>query len=144
MGKRIKRHDVIRDIIREHRIRTQRGLAEHLQAAGFDCTQATISRDIADMGLIKSRDGFYELPEDMRLQRMVSDMVEEVYTAGNMVIVKTFSGGAAGVAGAIDKAGVLGSLGTVAGDNTIMIAARSPEDAISIEGELNALRNCEK
>ncbi len=141
MRKRIKRHDVIRDIIREHAVRTQRELAEYLQQAGYHCTQATISRDIADMGLTKSREGYYELPEDMRLQRMVSDMVEEVYTAGNMVIVKTFSGGAPGVAGAIDKAGVLGSLGTVAGDNTIMIAARSPEDACSIEKELNGLRN---
>ncbi len=140
MKKRTQRHDVIRDIVRQYDIRTQRDLADRLQAEGHECTQATISRDITDMGLLKSKEGFYVLPEDMRLQRMVSELVEEVYVAGNMVIVKTFPGGAAGVAGAIDKAGLVGSLGTVAGDNTIMIAAKTPEDAGSIEVSLNGLR----
>ncbi|MEF9840947.1 MAG: ArgR family transcriptional regulator [Raoultibacter sp.] len=140
MRKRVQRHDIIRDIIRENNIRTQRELADKLQAAGHDCTQATISRDITDMGLVKSHEGYYELPEDMRLQRMVAELVEEIYIAGNMVVVKTFSGGAPGVAGAIDKAGLVGSLGTVAGDNTIMIAAKTPEDAMAIEAALNGLR----
>ena len=140
MRKRVQRHDVIRSIVRDHNIRTQRELAEMQQAAGYDCTQATISRDITDMGLVKSEGGNYELPEDVRLQRMVSELVEEVYIAGNMVVVKTFSGGAPGVAGAIDKAGVVGSLGTVAGDNTIMIAAKTTEDAEKIEQTLNGLR----
>ncbi len=140
MKKRTQRHDIIREVVRECPIRTQRDLAAKLQEAGHDCTQATISRDITDMGLLKTKEGFYVLPEDMRLQRMVSDLVEEVYTAGNMVVVKTFPGGAAGVAGAIDKAGMIGSLGTVAGDNTIMIAARTGEDAVEIEKALTNLR----
>ena len=71
---------------------------------------------------------------------MVSELVEEVYLAGNMVVVKTFPGGAPGVAGAIDKAGVVGSLGTVAGDNTIMIAAKTTDDAEKIQQTLNGLR----
>ncbi len=140
MKKRAQRHDIIREIVRMHRVRTQKELAEQLQEHGHDCTQATISRDISDMGLQKTRDGYYVLPEDLRLHRMVSELVEEVYVAGNMVVVNTFSGGAAGVASAIDAAGVVGSLGTVAGDNTIMIAARTPEDAIAIEKKLNSLR----
>ncbi|MCH4184425.1 MAG: ArgR family transcriptional regulator [Eggerthellaceae bacterium] len=140
MNKRTQRHDTIRDIVRRNSIRTQLDLAEQLRDSGYDCTQATISRDITDMGLLKSKEGVYILPEDMRLRRMVAELVEEVYIAGNMVIVKTFSGGAAGVAGAIDKAGLVGSLGTVAGDNTIMIAARTPEDAAGIECSLNGLR----
>jgi transcriptional regulator of arginine metabolism len=140
MKKRTQRHDIIRDIVRQCDIRTQRDLAEKLQETGHDCTQATISRDITDMGLLKSREGFYVLPEDMRLQRMVSELVEEIYTAGNMVIVKTFPGGAAGVAGAIDKAGLVGTLGTVAGDNCIMIAAKTAEDAAGIECSLDGLR----
>ena len=92
MRKRQQRHDIIRDIIREHNVKTQRDLANQLQAAGYECTQATISRDIMDMGLVKSREGYYVLPEEMRLQRMVSELVEEVHVAGNMVVVKTFSG----------------------------------------------------
>ncbi len=140
MKKRTQRHDVIREIVRECDIRTQRDLAEKLQEAGHDCTQATISRDITDMGLLKSQDGFYVLPEDMRLQRMVSELVEEIYVAGYLVVVRTFPGGAAGVAGAIDNAGIAGALGTVAGDNTIMIAAATPEGALAVQSTLNGLR----
>ena len=140
MRKRQQRHDVIRDIIREYSVKTQRDLAEQLQAAGYDCTQATISRDIMDMGLVKSREGFYVLPEEMRLQRMVSELVEEVHLAGNMVVVKTYSGGAAGVSAALDKASLKGALGTVAGDNTIMIATATPEAASDVAGALNRLR----
>ena len=138
MRKRQQRHDIIRDIIREHNVKTQRDLANQLQAAGYECTQATISRDIMDMGLVKSREGYYVLPEEMRLQRMVSELVEEV--AGNMVVVKTFSGGAAGVSAALDKASLRGALGTVAGDNTIMIAAESPEAAVEVERAIDRLR----
>ena len=133
MRKRQQRHDIIRDIIREHNVKTQRDLANQLQAAGYECTQATISRDIMDMGLVKSREGYYVLPEEMRLQRMVSELVEEVHVAGNMVVVKTFSA-------ALDKASLRGALGTVAGDNTIMIAAESPEAAVEVERAIDRLR----
>ena len=133
MRKRQQRHDIIRDIIREHNVKTQRDLADQLQAAGYDCTQATISRDIMDMGLVKSREGYYVLPEEMRLQRMVSELVEEVHVAGTLIVVKTFSG-------ALDKASLRGALGTVAGDNTIMIAAESPEAALEVERAIDRLR----
>ena len=140
MRKRQQRHDVIRDIIRDRNVKTQRDLANQLQSAGYECTQATISRDIMDMGLVKSREGYYVLPEEMRLQRMVSELVEEVHVAGNLVVVKTFSGGAAGVSAALDKASLRGALGTVAGDNTIMIAAESPEAAVEVERAIDRLR----
>ena len=125
MRKRQQRHDIIRDIIREHNVKTQRDLANQLRRPLLRMHITTISRDIMDMGLVKSREGYYVLPEEMRLQRMVSELVEEVHVAGNMVVVKTFSGGAAGVSAALDKASLRGALGTVAGDNTIMIAAES-------------------
>lgn len=140
MRKRQQRHDIIRDIIRDYNVKTQRDLADQLQAEGYDCTQATISRDIMDMGLVKSREGFYVLPEEMRLQRMVSELVEEVHLAGNMVVVKTYSGGAAGVSAALDKANLKGALGTVAGDNTIMIATETTESAQDVAGAINRLR----
>lgn len=140
MRKRQQRHDIIRDIIRVNNVKTQRDLADHLQQMGYDCTQATISRDIMDMGLVKSREGYYVLPEEMRLQRMVSELVEEVTVAGNLVVVKTFSGGAAGVSAALDKADLKGALGTVAGDNTILIVAETPEASVDIEKAINRLR----
>ena len=140
MKKRTQRHDVIREIVRESSIRTQRDLAEKLQEAGYDCTQATISRDIAEMGLLKSADGVYVLQEDMRLQRMVAELVEDLVAASNLIVIHTFPGAAAGVAGAIDFAEIPGALGTVAGDNTIMLACASSEDATTIEGLLNGMR----
>ncbi|MDR0513786.1 MAG: ArgR family transcriptional regulator [Coriobacteriaceae bacterium] len=140
MKKRQQRHDVIREIIRNGDIRTQRDLADRLQAAGYDCTQATISRDIMDMGLVKSKEGCYMLPEEMRLQRMVSELVEDVHAANNMVVVKTYSGGAAGVSAALDHANLKGSLGTVAGDNTIFLATETPEAALDVEQVIDRLR----
>jgi len=66
--RRTNRQDAIRDIVRSKSIRTQRVLVDELQAIGFNCTQATISRDIADMGLRKLSEGFYVLAEDLHLQ----------------------------------------------------------------------------
>lgn len=140
MKKRQQRHDAIREIIRERAVKTQCDLALELQQAGYECTQATISRDIMDMGLLKSSDGCYLLPEEERLQRMVSELVEEVHVTGNMVVVKTFPGGAAGVSAAIDNAHLAGALGTVAGDNTIFVAATDGEAAESVGRAVDRLR----
>ena len=73
--KRNGRQDAIRDIVRNKDVRTQRVLVDELRAMGFDCTQATVSRDIADMGLRKLPEGIYVLAEDLHLQRMVSELV---------------------------------------------------------------------
>jgi len=121
MGKREVRQEAIRSIVRRYPIRTQTELAERLQSHGFDCTQATVSRDITDMGLVKGPSGAYAVPEDLRLQRLLSDMVVSVRYAMNQVVVRTVDGAAAGVAGALDKAELAEVLGTVAGDDTILV-----------------------
>ncbi len=140
MRNRQERHDVIREIIRNGNVKTQRDLAEQLQAAGYECTHATMSRDVMDMGLIKSREGYYVFPAEVRLQRLVSELVNEVHVAGNLVVVNTHFGAAAGVSAAIDKAELPGALGVVASDKTVMIAAESPEAADSIGQTINRLR----
>lgn len=89
MTKRAVRHDVIRDIIRKGNIKTQRDLVEQLSAEGYDCTQATVSRDIAGMGLAKSREGYYVLPEDLRLQRMVGELVDSIEVVNNFIVLRT-------------------------------------------------------
>jgi len=138
--KREQRHDVIRDIVRDYGVRTQRDLANRLQGLGHECTQATISRDIMDMGLVKSREGYYVLPEEMRLRRMVSELVKEAHAAGNLCVVQTHSGGATSVSAALDRANLRGVLGTVAGDNTIFLAAETPEAAKEVELAIERLR----
>lgn len=122
-GKRQLRQDAIRSIIRTYQLRTQRDLAEKLREAGFDCTQATVSRDIVEMGLLKTDAGFYALPEQQRITRLMSELVVDVQVGGTIVVIKTLPGGAQGVCAALDQAGLEGALGTVAGDDTIMVAA---------------------
>ena len=68
MRKRTERQEAIRSIVRRERVKTQRDLVSHLAAEGYRCTQATVSRDIADMGLRKLPEGVYVLAEDVHLQ----------------------------------------------------------------------------
>ena len=133
MGKREERQAAIRDIVRRGQVRTQRDLADRLKERAFECTQATVSRDIGEMGLLKSSQGFYALPEDMVLERVMNDMVQTIEDAGNLLVVKTRSGGASVLAEAIDSIDIEGLVGSVAGDNTIMIVAKIPEYAKKIK-----------
>ena len=95
--KRNGRQDAIRDIVRNKDVRTQRVLVDELRAMGFDCTQATVSRDIADMGLRKLPEGIYVLAEDLHLQRMVSELVTGVLRTDNLVMIKAQPGTASAV-----------------------------------------------
>ncbi len=141
MTKRAVRHDVIREIIRRGNIKTQRDLVEQLKSEGYDCTQATISRDIAGMGLAKSRDGYYVLPEDLRLQRMVGELVESVEVVNNFLVVHTPSGIASGVAVALDAAELKGIAGTLAGDDVVFVMARSSIEAQNVAAVIEHLQN---
>lgn len=140
MRNRQERHDVIRDIIRSGNIKTQRDLAMRLEEAGYECTHATISRDVMDMGLIKSREGYYVFPAEIRLKRLVSELVSEVHISGTLVVLRTHFGAAAGVSAAIDKAELPGALGVVGSDKTVMVAAESPAAAESIRDTIDHLR----
>lgn len=130
MGKREDRQSAIRNIVRSNRIRTQRDLAEILQKeTGLSCTQATISRDITEMGLDKSSDGSYVLPEDLVLKNMFTSMVTHVERAQNLIVIRTIAGTANGVAAAIDSVDLSEIIGTIAGDDTILLVCRSDEGA---------------
>ena len=126
MVKREDRLAAIRHIVRVHEVRTQAELARLVAEAGFECTQATISRDIADLGLEKrGRNRGYALPEEAQFERMVISAA----FAGNMVVVKTTGGAAQGLALIIDQAEFDGILGSVAGDDTVMMVAETPDVA---------------
>lgn len=139
--KRNSRQDAIREIVRNKNVRTQRMLVDELKAIGFDCTQATVSRDIGDMGLRKLAEGIYVLAEDLHLQRMVSELVVEVVRTGNLVIVKAQPGTASGIAAAIDAAELPAVLGSLAGNDTILVIARTDEDGERLEALLGKLCN---
>ena len=142
--KRNGRQDAIRDIVRNKDVRTQRVLVDELKACGFDCTQATVSRDIADMGLRKLPEGMYVLAEDLHLQRMVSELVTGVVRAENLVLVKAQPGTASGIAAAIDAAELPDVLGSLAGNDTILVIAQTAEDGARFEGMISKLRSVRK
>lgn len=142
--KRNGRQDAIRDIVRNKDVRTQRVLVDELRAMGFDCTQATVSRDIADMGLRKLPEGIYVLAEDLHLQRMVSELVTGVLRTDNLVMIKAQPGTASGIAAAVDAAELPDVLGSLAGNDTILVITQTAEDGERLEALINKLSNSHK
>ena len=134
-----KRHSKIIEIIKSTAIETQEELAEELKKAGFDVTQATVSRDIKNLKLVKKQynKGHYiytiieEEKNEMgdRLSNILANTVTSVENVDKMVVVKTISGSASAAAEAIDTLHLGEIAGTIAGDNTIFILVRSLEKA---------------
>lgn len=134
MSKTSRQHKIIQ-LLGDIAVTSQAQLVELLEADGVEATQATVSRDLEDIGAIKVRvpggDLVYALPEhsnaqvapDDHLRRVLSDWVGEVGHSHNLVVVKTPPGSAHVVASALDRSGLEGVLGTVAGDDSIMIVA---------------------
>ena len=140
MRKRQQRQDAIRRIVRAERVKTQRALVDLLRLEGFDCTQATVSRDITEMGLRKLPEGMYVLAEDLHLQRMVSDLVRDVRRSSNLVLVKAQSGTARGVAAALEAAELEGIVGSVSGDDTILVVMEDEPSGDKLVETLNKFR----
>ncbi len=140
MRKRTQRQEAIRTIVRRERVRTQRDLVDHLKGEGFTCTQATVSRDIADMGLRKLPEGAYVLAEDIHLQRMITELVESVARSQQLVLVKTTAGGGQGVAAALDAADMDEIIGSIAGDDTILIVTKDEAAAEKVRAGIEKFR----
>ncbi|AEB07396.1 transcriptional regulator, ArgR family [Coriobacterium glomerans PW2] len=139
--KRDERQDAIRKIVRDLDIRTQHMLVEELRQRGFECTQATASRDIADLGLRKLPEGIYVLAEDLHLQRMVSELLTRVLRSDSMVILKAQPGTAAGIAAAIDAAEIPLVMASIAGDDTVLIITDGSQSAQRLESYISKLCN---
>ena len=143
------RQDEILRIIRERDVETQEELAAELRETGYKVTQATVSRDIRELKLIKvaaNGGGFkYAKPErhetavSDRLTRILNDSLVNVDYSGNMIVVKTLSGSANVAAEALDNLGWEEILGTIAGDNTIFIVARNETDTAEITNRIRKL-----
>lgn len=134
-----KRHSKIIEIINQKAIETQEELADELKNSGFDVTQATVSRDIKSLKLIKTQDsrGKYRYSiiknetNDIvdKLTSILKNTVNGVEGINNIVIVKTLNGSASAAAEAIDNLGLGEVAGTIAGDNTIFILVRDNDKA---------------
>lgn len=143
------RHSKILELIENNNIETQDDLAEKLRECGFDITQATVSRDIKELRLIKVmlEEGNYKYSQLGQPETSVSGRMLAVFSeafvscdyANNIVVVKTLSGMANAVAESIDVLKYTEILGTLAGDNTIIIVCRAEKMAEAIVIKFNKL-----
>lgn len=126
-------------LVRRDPVRTQSMLVAQLKDHGFDVTQATISRDISELGLEKNASGVYVLPEDHHLQSVAARSVRETRRAGNQVLLLCDPGTASSVAAALDAADVPGVLGSIAGDDTILVICADEEQGRTFQDKMDQL-----
>ncbi|MDI6618135.1 MAG: arginine repressor [Clostridiales bacterium] len=148
---KIARHAKILEIVNNKDIETQEELADELKKAGINVTQATVSRDIKELKLIKvlSGSGRYKYASIAPTENMLSDKLVTIFTqtvltidyVNNIISIRTISGSAPAAAEAIDSLNFDGIVGTLAGDNTIFILTRTNEKAEEIVSRLKRLVN---
>lgn len=136
------RQALIREIVESQSIQTQEELAEALRMRGMVVTQATVSRDIREMHLLKvlAEDGSYRYAtmekgdsgKNDRLIRMLSDSVVDMKNANNLIVIHTLPGSAHVAAEAIDSLKWPETIGTIAGDNTILVIVRTNEEVDAV------------
>ena len=140
------RQSQILEVIDQEAVASQEELRQKLAARGIEATQATISRDLKNLGLVKrAGDGAYVRPgvergspvTEEQLRRAVATLVRNVERVGNLVVVRTDPGQAQGVAVLLDRAQIPEVAGTIAGDDTILIVCRAEKAASELEGRWN-------
>jgi len=145
-----RRQRAIADLIREHVLGSQDEVAVRLAGLGFDVTQATVSRDLEQLGALKvRRDGrvSYALPDQLggggvapsRLATVLRDWVRSIEAAATIVVLKTPPGTAHLVGVALDESALPEIAGTICGDDTIFAACRSSADADALTAKLKAM-----
>ncbi len=152
------RHARIVAVLAEYAVRSHAELAARLDADGLHVTQATLSRDLDELGAVKLRtpDGgqpAYVIPEDgspltarrtddappLRLARLVGELLTSAESSANLVVLHTPPGAAQFLASAVDRAGLPEVLGTIAGDDTILVVARNPSGGRALADHLLTL-----
>ncbi len=144
-----KRQNKILEIIENNEVETQEELVSHLNEAGYKVTQATISRDIKELHLIKAQSstGAYKYAVNKKskgndmdiMMRIFRDTVLSIETAMNLVVIKTLSGSANAAAEVVDNLHYNGAIGTLAGDNTIFVATSSEQTAEELVERLSKM-----
>ena len=136
------------DIITEYSVETQDELLEHLRREGFDVTQATVSRDIRELRLVKGNAGGgayrYMLPKSetdtgLHISHALAEAILKVDYSQNIVVLHTFAGMAQAVALEVDRLKLPSLIGCVAGDDTIIAVAKDNDSAVSLSNRLKEL-----
>ncbi len=150
LAKTQRQHRIAR-LLETEAVTSQAHLVELLGQAGIVATQATVSRDLEELGAVKVRvsggETVYAIPElptdrvapEEQLRRVLADWVVEAAHSGNLVVLRTPPGSAHVVASAIDRAGLDGVLGTVAGDDTLLVVATERAGGDKVARRLSGL-----
>jgi len=158
MTSRTARQTRVVDLLRSHDVRSQGELLSLLSRDGVEVTQATLSRDLVEVGAVKVRKGrqlVYALPDPggplvsaagsdalpVRLHRAADELLVSARRAGNQVILRTPPGAANYLASCIDQAHLADVLGTIAGDDTILVIGTSPAAARGLLSQLESSRS---
>ena len=136
------RHGQILKIIRSRSVSTQDELARALRDSGVEATQVTLSRDIRELGLVKTTDGYRELTREAQgtqFSSLASEFLRDVRQAQNQIVLKTAPGHASSVAVALDAEDRPEVLGTIAGDDTILVICQDAATAEALRGQFLAM-----
>jgi transcriptional regulator of arginine metabolism len=155
------RQQLIVELLGRHQVRSQTELAELLAGSGLNVTQATLSRDLVELDAVKVRVAtgalVYAVPAEggdrtprpggesgaaeTRLVRLLGELMVSADASANMALLRTPPGAAQFLASAFDKAEIAGILGTVAGDDTVLVISRDPDGGSALVQKLLALAN---
>jgi transcriptional regulator of arginine metabolism len=150
LGKTQRQHRLAQ-LLENNAVTSQTQLVELLEAGGVRATQATVSRDLDELGAVKVRvpggESVYAIPElphervapEDHLRRMLSDWVADIGCSGNLIVLRTPPGSAHVVGSALDRSGLPEILGTVAGDDTVLVVVADGSDAAGFAATLGAL-----
>ena len=142
------RQSQILEVVDREAVSSQETLRQRLKDRGIDATQATLSRDLKELGLVKrAGDGAYARPGQERagqaigeqLRKAVSSLVRTLERVESLIVVRTDRGQAQGLAEWIDRAQLAEVAGTIAGDDTILLVCRGPEQAAGVEARFTSM-----
>jgi transcriptional regulator of arginine metabolism len=141
MSKSYRQGQILK-LIRSQRVLTQDDLAEELRKQGISATQVTLSRDIRDLRLVKTREGYQEMAPEERgpaFPLLAAEFVLDVRCAQNLVVLKTAPGHANSVAVALDQEEWPEAVGTIAGDDTIVVITPDGATAEVVQEKLMSI-----
>ena len=138
------RQGQILKLIRQQSLHTQEELARALKELGIETTQVTLSRDLRELGLIKAQDGYRQLNESgltahSQFRALAGEFLRDVRRAQNQVVLRTAPGHASSIAVAMDQEQWPDVVGTIAGDDTVLVICPDPATANAVRGRLVSL-----
>ncbi|MCP5117142.1 MAG: ArgR family transcriptional regulator [bacterium] len=139
MNKSYRQGQILK-LIQQQRIMTQEQLSGELAKIGIQATQVTLSRDVRELGLVKTPTGYREVATEggPELPVVAAEFIRDIRAAQNLVVLRTAAGNANAVAVALDRDAWPEVLGTIAGDDTVLVVAADGETARTIEQKLRA------